>query len=106
MNQQHIYSRAAPCAVNGRALRRNHNKQQQHNTQAAPCVMENGTLRKYQKNKHFPAFHPILKAILNNFHLAFKLMVVPTSHQPPCCSTPSSAPGVYLSVLPKIACLQ
>ncbi|KAK2448486.1 hypothetical protein QL285_007745 [Trifolium repens] len=29
----------------------------------------------------------ILNAISNNLHLAFKMMVMPTSHQPPCCYT-------------------
>ncbi|MCI42474.1 hypothetical protein A2U01_0063711, partial [Trifolium medium] len=51
--------------------------------------------------------HSISKANLNNLHLAFKLMAVPTSHQPSCFPArlhhPSSAPGVYLSVLPKNA---
>ncbi|KAK2413958.1 hypothetical protein QL285_036608 [Trifolium repens] len=29
----------------------------------------------------------IFKAISNNLHLAFKMMAMPTSHQPPCRST-------------------
>jgi hypothetical protein len=43
----------------------------------------------------------------NNLHLAFKTMVMPTSHQPPCCSlqpdytTPSLNPEVNRFVLSK-----
>ncbi|KAK2374711.1 hypothetical protein QL285_075654 [Trifolium repens] len=36
----------------------------------------------------------IFKAITNNLYLAFKTMVMSTSHQPPCCYTTSSSdPG-------------
>ncbi|PNX61690.1 hypothetical protein L195_g060783, partial [Trifolium pratense] len=45
------------------------------------------------------------KANSNNLYLAFKLMAMPTSHQPSYFHArfhhSSSDPGVYLSVLPK-----
>ncbi|MCI46209.1 hypothetical protein A2U01_0067449 [Trifolium medium] len=42
-------------------------------------------MRKLQQQPYL--MNIVFKANINNFHLAFKTMVMPTSHQPPCSST-------------------